>query len=276
MRLKNPGGTAAALDTVKQVKNELWNANVTNGAERKKTAFLSWCNNWATPQLGNHFLASEELFAEIADTYQRLSLAPQMPEAHLNGLLHREWQVWDARLERLIEELQARQAFLRHPGSPVVLDTSALMEGVFFTDYDWHTLHATLNSTSVRLILPSLVIEELDELKRHRDGRRSAKARKVLRHLWELHRAAPAQPATLPQAADVTIEVLLDGDWHRRRQNNDGEIIDQAVAVRELTGQQVILAAADYAQLYRGAPTGLVIALMPRPAEPAEQEQSTG
>jgi hypothetical protein len=63
----------------------------------------------------------------------------------------------------------------------------------------------------------------------------------------------------------VTIEVLLDGGWHQRMPNNDGEIIDQAVGMKELSGQQVILAGGDYTQLYRAAPSGLVAVLMPRP-----------
>jgi hypothetical protein len=54
--------------------------------------------------------------------------------------------------------------------------------------------------------------------------------------------------------------------------NNDGEIIDQAVGLKEQTGQEMILAAGDYTQLYRAAPAGLNAVLMPRPdatAEPA-------
>jgi hypothetical protein len=49
--------------------------------------------------------------------------------------------------------------------------------------------------------------------------------------------------------------------------NNDGEIIDQAVGLKELTGQPVILAACDYTQLYRAAPAGLTAVLVPRPDE---------
>jgi predicted ribonuclease YlaK len=94
--------------------------------------------------------------------------------------------------------------------------------------------------------LPSLVLEELDDLKRNRDGRQKAQARRILTALWDLHRTAPAEPAALLGHVDVTIEVLLDGGWHRRMPNNDGEIIDQALSLRELTGQPVILAAGDY------------------------------
>ena len=81
------------------------------------------------------------------------------------------------------------------------------------------------------------MIEELDELKR-RDARQKAQARKVLRTLWELHRPQPAEPAPLPDRLGVSAEVLLDGGWHQRQPNNDGEIIDQAVAVHELTGHR--------------------------------------
>jgi rRNA-processing protein FCF1 len=194
-------------------------------------------------------------------------MAPEMSERQLNGLLHREWQEWDARLDRLLTGLEALRAFLQRPGRLVVLDTSALMEGVFFTEFDWHKLDASLAGGPVRLIVPSLVTEELDELKRHRDGRVKAKARRVLTGLWELHRTKPSAPALLPGRAEVTIEVLLDTGWHHRMPNNDGEIIDQALGLRELTGAPVILAAADYTMLYRAAPAGLSAFLMPRPDE---------
>jgi len=82
--------------------------------------------------------------------------------------------------------------------------------------------------------------------------------------MWALHGTAPTVPAALPQATDVTIEVCLDGDWHKRRDNNDGEIIDQALALQELTGQPVILATCDYNQRYRAAVPSVTTALMPR------------
>ncbi|MGH3196593.1 MAG: hypothetical protein ACRDOH_25810 [Streptosporangiaceae bacterium] len=56
-----------------------------------------------------------------------------------------------------------------------------------------------------------------------------------------------------------------EGDWHARRPNNDGEIIDQALAVQELTGDHVILAACDHTQLYRAGLAGLTAVLMTRP-----------
>jgi hypothetical protein len=268
MRLRNPGGAAAALATVRQVKDQLSNASVEgNTAGARRDAFLTWCDNWGTPQLGNHFPPTEALFAELSESYHRMVMAPPGPERQLNGLINRECREWDSRLARLATGIEGRIAFLLRSGHLVVLDTSALMEGVFFADYDWHALDGSLREGPIRLILPSLVVEELDDLKRHRDGRQKAQARKVLSKLWDLHRTNPAEAAALPGSRDVTIEVLLDGDWHQRRPNNDGEIIDQAVAIGELAGRSVILAAGDYTQLYRAAPGGLTAVLMPRPGE---------
>jgi hypothetical protein len=264
MRLKNSGGVDAAIATVAVVRGQLGNARNGNSAADRKDSFLRWCDNWATPQLGNHFPDTEEIFTAIEETFRRLALAPPMSEYELNTMLTRDWQIWDRRLERLGVELERRRAFLGRPGRLVVLDTSALMEGVLFIGYDWHALDAGLAAGAVRLIVPILVIEELDGLKRTRDRQQKADAKEVLRAMWALHGTMPTVPAALPQAADVTVEVYLDGDWHERRDNNDGEIIDQALALQELTGQRVILATCDYNQRYRAAASGVITALMPR------------
>ena len=264
MRLKNPGGIEAAIATVGQVRGQLGNTRSGNSAADRKDSFLRWCDNWATPQLGNHFPDTEEIFTAIEETFRRLALAPPMSEYELNTMLARDWQAWDRRLERVGAELESRRTFLAWPGRIVVLDTSALMEGVLFTRYDWHALDAGLAAGAVRLVVPILVIEELDGLKRTRDRQQKADAKEVLRAMWILHGTAPTVPAALPQAADVTIEVFLGGDWHKRRDNNDGEIIDQALAIQELTGQLAILATCDYNQGYRAAAPGVTTALVPR------------
>lgn len=67
MRLKNPGSVDKALAAVKKVKGELWNASAADTSMDKKTAILNGCNNWAIPQLGNHFPATEELLVLITE-----------------------------------------------------------------------------------------------------------------------------------------------------------------------------------------------------------------
>lgn len=275
-RLRNPGRVDAALATVEQVRSELENAQSHgNNAAQRLDAFLTWCDHWGKPQLGNHFPAEWGLFDALDESYHRLALAPEMPDRRLNGLLNREFATWHRRLTDVSGNLRELKGFIQWPGRIVVPDTSAVMEGAFFTRFDWRTLHDELNVGPVRLIVPALVVEELDNLKRHRDGRTRDRARAVVRGLWELHMLKPTEPAPLPGSPDITIEVLLDDGWHERQPNNDAEIIDQALNVQELTGQPVILAAGDYLQLYRAASVSLTAALMPRPDEAAGGSSST-
>jgi predicted ribonuclease YlaK len=114
------------------------------------------------------------------------------------------------------------------------------------------------------LIVPILVVEELDDLLHDRDGERRRKARAATRTLRDFHGFKPTEPAALTGQTDVTIEVMLDGDWHQRRPNNDAEIIDQALEIGELTGQPVLLASCDTRQLYRAGAAELAVVLVPR------------
>jgi len=144
----------------------------------------------------------------------------------------------------------------------VVPDTSALVRGVWFEDLDWP---AELKlSPTVRIVVPILVVEELDRLKdRERITKAGDRARRVLRRLRTLCAAvSPGHPAKLPQRTGVTIEVLVDDDWHQRRPN-DAEIIDQALLVKALTGQDVRLVCVDAAMEFRARQHGLTVFAMP-------------
>jgi hypothetical protein len=63
--------------------------------------------------------------------------------------------------------------------------------------------------------------------------------------------------------------VLADDSWHMRRPVNDNEIIERALYVGEITGKDVILAAADYSMLFQASSAGLKTALVDRPDEDA-------
>jgi len=133
-----------------------------------------------------------------------------MDERRLNGLLNEEFKAWDTRLSRLVSRLEALKPFLQRPGKLLALDTSALMEGPPFRDFPWTTLTpsvpAGVAGPHVRLIVPILVVEELDDLMHNRDGDWRKRARDTFKALWEVHQDAPAEPRALPGQPDVTIE----------------------------------------------------------------------
>jgi PIN domain len=128
---------------------------------------------------------------------------------------------------------------------------------------NWQELADIDPGNPVRLVVPVLVVEELDELKRGRDRARD-RARSVLRRLWELN-SDGKRAAMIPGSRPVTIEVLADDSWHMRRPVNDNEIIERALFVGEVTNRHVILAAADYSMLYQASSAGLRTALVDRP-----------
>ena len=69
------------------MEDQLWNASVQgNNAANRKNAFLTWCDQWATPQLGNHFPDSEDLFGELADSHYRVMQTPKARHANKIGL----------------------------------------------------------------------------------------------------------------------------------------------------------------------------------------------
>ncbi|MDB4872839.1 MAG: hypothetical protein JWL97_3843 [Gemmatimonadales bacterium] len=262
MRLMNPGAITDALNTLRYIDSQRVNSVATHDAAVKKRRFLSWCDE-AEGQFRNHF-SSSPLFDELQATYYRVAGTALADIAVLNGTLNRETANWERRIEDVSKALRELLEFGARPGRAVAVDTSALMQGEFFTGFDWRTLDDSLKAGAIRLIIPALVIEELDDLKRHHQKTQKSRARRVLKSLWELHRPQPTKPAVLPDQPDVTVEVFLDNGWHLRQPNNDAEIIDQALQVHEAIGRPVILASCDHTQLYRSAAVGLQAVLMPR------------
>jgi len=93
--------------------------------------------------------------------------------------------------------LAGLKEFVNRDGHIVVPDTSALVRGIWFEDFDWPT---ELGLTPVRIVIPILVIEELDLLKdRERTTKAGDRARRVVRRLRDLCGAVPpGHPANLP------------------------------------------------------------------------------
>ncbi|MFI0350374.1 PIN domain-containing protein [Actinomadura sp. 9N407] len=263
MRLKSPGQIDNAIETLRRLKLECGNPfNRVDQQYRQQAAVLDWYE-MAEGQLRNHF-SSSDLIDQLRASQHRVSELSNVSAGVFNRVLNQERKDWEHRFQVAYEELERLKVFVDRPGHPVVPDTSAFMEGEFFTEYDWQSLALPLKGQTVRVIVPILVIEELDSLKRSNNRSQKQQARKVLKALWQLHGNEPTSPAALPQSADVTIEVLLDNGWHRRQPNNDAEIIDQAIQVNVLLGKPTLLASCDYVQMYRSAAEGLSPVQVPR------------
>jgi hypothetical protein len=249
MRLRHP--VDYTIETLARLQSELSNSRSGNSPEDVRDRWLRW---WSTAdsQLRNLF-ADDDIAAGLYITTEKIRGLNMVTLPYIT--LNRENDVWVERFGDLIAKLKALKPFTERPGRIVVPDTSAFIEGAYFTGFDWQSL--TGAADLVRLVVPILVIEELDDLKRQRGDRVPTRARSVLHRLWEL--GATAGAAQLP-GKPVTIEVFGDGPWHARRPVNDDEIVQRALAVGEITRKDVILVAGDYAMLHRGSTAGLKVA----------------
>jgi PIN domain len=141
--------------------------------------------------------------------------------------------VWKNRLSDDVRRLQQLDAFVNQPGLAAILDTSAFIEGGNFWEQDWPAITGAddqppppgAGPRPVCLIVPILVIEEMDNQKRHPNKRVQAAARQTLSHLWRLPRESYGARRLNPR---VTVQVLLDDPGHARMAVNDMEIVDRA------------------------------------------------
>jgi hypothetical protein len=267
MKLRQPGpeGISQATAALREVRNQLQTTRGVHGADQLKDRWLAWWENYADAQLRSIFTDTDlaaGLYVAQAEV-RRLDL-----QARPHGLIGRLTDEWIARFDEVIGQLNALLPFVMRPGQIVMPDTSAFMEGPYFDTFNWHSLDGLYQGSPVRLVVPILVVEEMDDLKYER--RRQDRARSVLRRLWELNGGKPTEPAVLPHAkpGPVTVEIWLDDPWHVRRPVNDEEIVDRAKELASMTGRQVVLAAGDYSQLYRGSAAGVRPALMLKSAPP--------
>src|SRR4029079_17449436 len=130
----------------------------------------------------------------------------------------------------------------------VVPDTSAFIEGVYFKDVDWITMFGL--GPNVRVVVPIIVVEEIDKVRGFDRGKAQSRARQVTKDLRQLVRQVPSGLAAQLRPK-VTIQAFPDDDWHQRHSNNDSEIIDQALLIQELTGKEVLLTCVDVAMEIR-------------------------
>jgi rRNA-processing protein FCF1 len=123
--------------------------------------------------------------------------------------------------------------------------------------------------SAIRVLVPMVVVDELDGLKQHNDKHvrwRAGYTLAVLDRLFATDTASPAQlhaAGTLPPAPDgrvrgeVKIELLFEPPGHVRLPINDDEIVDQALAVQPLAGRNVTLLTYDTNQSMRARNAGL-------------------
>ncbi len=262
MRLRGSGTLEHAIQTLNERVQLVRNTtSMGRGIGAAQQAWLRW---WEATdaQLRNLFVESD-----VAENLYRMALDVQHLDDGEGAYVHlgRIVEVSHAKLTELIAELKALRPIVSRQGSIVVPDTSAFIEGQSPLTAHLHAVARLDADEPVRIVIPIIVIEQLDDLKRRPNQRVAARAREVLRTLW----VGAAPDGTIPLAGGTGAEILLDQPTHLRRPVEDVEIIDRALFLQELTGRSVTLLACDYAMLFRARQQGLAAVEMPSTATDA-------
>jgi len=167
-------------------------------------------------------------------------------------------------LEARIAALEAEDAALRAEldvwarvgwTTAAVLDTnSVMMHHASMRTMPWHELVGERDMRTVRVIIPLLVVDELDRLKRSTGDMTIGKekyprrtlARQALRTIAQMFPDANSvvslnQSETAPYSRPVTVELLLDSPDHVRLDNPDAEIRDRALSLTSRVNRVVLL-----------------------------------
>lgn len=269
MRLKTPGELQTAIDDVDFLARKLAEClkSPRPNSRQAREAWLEW---WAGADTKlRELFADDDLLVPLARTaaeIRNLDIPAPAYEAPSLSFIIRERDVWADRLGTAVRSLEQLKDFVVRPGRVAVLDTSAFHEFDRFWVADWARVaeadppYATMPGLPIRLVVPLVVVEELDAQKRHPNGKVREAARDILRHLRDLPRVSTDEFVdVLRLDGRVTVEILLDDPTHVRLPVNDAEIIDRAVYLRSLFPAfvRIILVSGDVSMEFRAEGAGL-------------------
>lgn len=263
---------AHAVEALRHWKNELANVRQSS-TEESLAAYQCWAPQ-ASEILGSMF-GLVELEALIStsrhDTLLRLHVGNSHPL--INGLISAEIADRSRAFEALaksLDDLHNRCKALpkSHDPSVLVPDTNVFLhQEKRFDELDWRTIAST--SDEVRLVVPMVVVRELDRHKRSASkntvSRSSTetvrdRARASARELGTLL-AYPTDVVTLRPAV-LSLEMLLDPVGHARNPDPDSELIERAAALKGVTDRRVAIVTSDNGMKFAAAVAGVDVILL--------------
>jgi hypothetical protein len=222
-------------------------------------AYLRWANEQVRALSP---LLRPEALEQLITTPRYWLLNGLDPAAHgdLGGLVNAEVEDRIRNLEQAAAAIESDvSCWSGRLGQFVVADTNIyLHQDDEFDQLPWTQLVPGGATVGVLLVVPLVVIDELDRQKRTSGGVKvsqtnktevRSRARRTLRRINDLFPAATSDTATLlPRgygAGGVDVALLLDQPGHLRLPRADDEIVDRALALRDISGRDIMIATSD-------------------------------
>jgi PIN domain len=267
----------------------LWSGGGPGTAQDRLAGYLEWVTI-TIRQLGSQVSAADLDRLVLTPGYDRLLAAAGTmtgidiaTQRVLNGLVSLELtqrvEAFDAAVKALDEQIQR---WSRH-GVFVAADTSFYIEHESkLEDVDFRPL-LQIREDPVHLLVPIVVVDELDGLKKSKDPHERWRGGYTLAVLDRVFASSTGPAQLTPEdfsvlgsggipRGEVTIELVFDPPGHVRLPINDDEIIDRVMAVQPLTAREVTLLTYDTGQSTRARNAGLRVRKL---AHPAKSETAT-
>jgi hypothetical protein len=195
------------------------------------------------------------------------------PTAYIGTEDEKQWKERDSQIVSLMEgelrgQLERLQTALAHlklfmplvypSPSLLVLDTNVFVHfDPFREEIDqakWCEVVQMPKGAEFRLIVPVVVLDELDRRAHSGDRNVNRRARAALSHLDPfVDDLLTTEPKVIrPGACWMTVEILPDAPSHQRQADADTELLDRAEFLFQITGQKVRLVTADRGMRVRG------------------------
>jgi hypothetical protein len=246
------------------------------------SAYLQWANE-AARALHNQVSASDVDRLVLTRRYELLlaatgRLEPDRADAAINALVSTELDERTAAFEEVCQALERQIERWSGLELFVVLDTNVFLEHPQkLEELDLASI-VGIRGEPIRVLVPIVVIDELDGLKQHRDrkvrwraGYTLAVLDRVLPRPTAVGRLRDEDFSALSSggipSGEISVEVLFDPPGHVRLPINDDEIIDRALAVVPLAARNVTLVTYDTGQCMRARAVGLHAKKLSKPPE---------
>jgi len=218
---------------------------------QRRDQYLAWVEN-AETQLHHVFRDRRVADHLLTDRYwhiRHMSDGDKRPIPLIDG----EVAVQKEFIVRLAAQIQTELSAFGVPAGtvPLVIDTNVLLHYRHFDQATWRDI---AGGRRVRLVIPLIVIDELDT-KSYASTSTAPRAKKVLRSMQQSRRDASAeQPVDLRDGVDW--QILMDPPGHERAANADEELLRRADHLDRIT-PGVVVASADYGIRLRAQARGL-------------------
>jgi hypothetical protein len=257
------------LDSTRSAASNLWSGGGPGTAYGRLLSYLEWAGT-AARMLG-YQISEADLAALVLNRRYELLLSSFSGMAStdtpvqrvVNDLVRLELEGRVKDFDAAIATLKAYKERWSSVGDLLVLDTNFYVEHPDeVQDADLAQLTAaTTPGWKMHVLVPLLVVDELDRLKR--DNRVRSRARTALKTLnMVFAHVSEDQPIgrlreDAPDLGPVTMELLSDPPDHERLPDPDAEIVDRALAVQNMAGHPVTMVTYDTSMAFRARQVGL-------------------